>query len=45
MSFNPTVKQLDAIQKMEIFCKFESHKTSFINKQEFDDYFLYLKNI
>lgn len=43
MSFTPTNKQLEAIEKMENFCKVSSHRTNFESKQEFDDYFVRLQ--
>ncbi len=43
MSFTPTNKQLEAIEKMETFCKIKSHRTNFESKKEFDDYFVRLQ--
>ena len=43
MIFTPTIKQQEAIEKMETFCKINSHRTNFSTKNEFDLYFELLK--
>jgi len=43
MTFTPSKKQQEAIEKMEDFCLIKSHRTIFKTKQEFDNYFVLLQ--